>query len=186
MAAVAMSSMGKLKLPIRRAEPEGVRPAVHVSPAVAGKAWTIRRSQTGFTLMELMIVVAIVAILAAVALPAYQNSVMKTWRSKATSCVTEMAQGMERRFTGAMNYGGTDATDALPPNTCTTDDGMAQRYAFSFHEDPDNPFVLQAEAQGTQAARDERCHILRINQRGLRTVINDDGEVVEEGAGLCW
>ena len=40
----------------------------------------------GFTLIEIMIVVAIVAILAAIALPSYQSSVTKTWRNKAASC----------------------------------------------------------------------------------------------------
>nr|WP_240624256.1 type IV pilin protein [Chromatocurvus halotolerans] len=116
------------------------------------------------------------------ALPAYQDSVTKTWRNKAASCLTEMAQSMERRFSGAMSYAGpTGAADQLPPNTCTTDDGMAQRYAFSFTADPgDTEFELQAEPQGTQAARDERCGTLTIDQTGLRSVSG------EGDAGLCW
>ena len=180
MAAVAMSST--VSHPLERAELEAVRPAAHVSPAVAGKAWTGRRSQTGFTLMELMIVVAIVAILAAVALPAYQNSVMKTWRSKATACLTEMAQSMERRFTGAMSYEGpTGAPAQLPPNTCTTDDGMAQHYAFSFTADPTaTDFELQAVPQGSQATQDARCGTLTIDETGTRDASGT------AGAAMCW
>ena len=140
------------------------------------------RAQRGFTLIELMIVVVIVAILAAVALPSYQGSVTKTWRNKATACLTEMAQGMERRFTAQLSYAGPAGTPGLlPPNTCTIEDGMAQRYAFDFTADPTaNLFTLRATPQGDQAARDTLCGTLTIDQTGLRA---------ESGTGdvnLCW
>jgi len=128
--------------------------------------------QHGFTLIELMIVLVIVAILAAVALPAYQNTVMKTWRNKGIACLAEMSQSMERRFTGQLNYLGPVGTPGqLPPNTCTVDDGMAQRYTFSFTADPTaTQFTLQAVPQGAQAAQDTLCATLTINEVGVRTV----------------
>lgn len=142
----------------------------------------VRRSQKGFTLIEIMIVVAIVAILAAIALPSYQNSITKTWRNKAASCLTEMAQSMERRFTAAMSYAGAaGAPGALPPNACIVEDGMAARYAFDFVANPTaNAFTLRATPQGAQAANDGLCAILTIDQAGIRTV---------SGTGLvddCW
>ena len=131
----------------------------------------------GFTLIELMIVVAIVAILAAVALPAYQNTVMKTWRNKAVACLAEMSQSMERRFTGQLNYlGPAGAAGQLPPNTCTTDDNMAERYAFSFTADPTATlFTLQAVPQGIQLAQDVGCATLTMDQSGTRTVSGASG-----------
>lgn len=151
--------------------------AVEINPRV-------KNGQGGFTLMELMIVVAIVAILAAVALPAYQDSVTKTWRNKAAACLTEMSQSMERRFTGAMSYDVPEGARELPPNTCTTDDGMAARYAFSFDDLGDAVFTLQAVPQGVQATNDgSRCGTLRITETGLRTARVEDEEVV---GARCW
>ena len=53
----------------------------------------------GFTLIELMVVVAIIAILAAIAYPSYTNHVVKTRRAAATACVMEAAHFMERYYT---------------------------------------------------------------------------------------
>ncbi|MEE4110012.1 MAG: type IV pilin protein [Halieaceae bacterium] len=132
--------------------------------------------QAGFTLIEIMIVLAIIAILAAVALPGYQDSVRKTWRNKATSCLTEMAQSMERRFTANMSYVGA----ALPGNACVVEDGMAARYAFDFVAAPAaNAFELRATPQGAQVA-DTICAILTINQVGVRTVSGTGG------VNDCW
>ncbi|WOJ93466.1 type IV pilin protein [Congregibacter variabilis] len=136
----------------------------------------------GFTLIEMMIVVAIIAILASIALPSYQDSVRKGWRRKASACLIEMAQGMERRYSTAMSFV-PDPNDpsALPPQTCTIDDRMAERYAFSFTADPTaNAYDLRAVPQGGQAVGDARCGTLSINQLGVRSV--SGGAVVED----CW
>ena len=142
----------------------------------------LRRRGAGYTLIELMIVVAIVAILVAVGLPAYQNSVMKTWRGKASACLTELAQGMERRFSAALSYEGPTATpQQLPPSACTTEDGMAQRYAFDFTADPTAiAFTLRATPQGEQAGRDTACAILTIDETGQRTASGT------AGVDICW
>ncbi len=73
--------------------------------------------QGGFTLIELMIVVAVIAILAAIAYPSYQDSVRKGRRGEAKSDLVELAQAMERCFTQNNSYHGcasiADATDTL-------------------------------------------------------------------------
>lgn len=57
------------------------------------------RMQRGFTLIELMIVVAIVGILAAIAYPSYRDSVRKTQRTDAKVTVSRLAAGQERYYT---------------------------------------------------------------------------------------
>ena len=65
------------------------------------------RSNTGFTLIELMIVVAIVAIIAAVALPSYQDYVLRGKITEATSGLSELRLRAEKRFADNRSYEGT-------------------------------------------------------------------------------
>ena len=69
------------------------------------------RPSLGFTLIELMIVVAIVAILAAIALPSYNESVRRGRRAEAQTQILQAAQFLERRYTTDGNYGTTLPTD---------------------------------------------------------------------------
>lgn len=71
-----------------------------------------RKSNGGFTLIELMIVVAVVAILAAVAYPSYTESVRKSRRADAQSVLLEAAQFLERFHTENNRY---DQNTATPP-----------------------------------------------------------------------
>lgn len=63
-----------------------------------------RRFSVGFTLIEIMVVVAIVGILAAVAYPAYTDSVAKGKRSEARAAVMDLLQQQERYFTQMNSY----------------------------------------------------------------------------------
>jgi type IV pilus assembly protein PilE len=69
--------------------------------------------QYGFTLVEVMIVVAIIGILAAIAFPAYTESVAKGRRSKATSQLMQAQQWMERFYSENYAYD-KDTTNASP------------------------------------------------------------------------
>ncbi len=140
------------------------------------------RVARGFTLIELMIVVAIVAILAAVAYPSYLNYVQKTRRATATGCLTELAQWMERNYTTCLRYDRTGAgcgtaldTAALPALSCRADLGTS--YAFSFVANPTtSAYTLQAVPGGAQAG-DTRCGTLTLTQTGARGAASATG---------CW
>lgn len=84
------------------------------------------RLQRGFTLIELMIVVAVVGILAAVAYPAYTDSILKSRRAQGRTAVAELLQQQERYMTQRNCYlgfttsaaGTATATAPLPATAC--------------------------------------------------------------------
>ena len=94
---------------------------------------------SGFTLIELMIVVAIVGILSAIAYPSYQQHVRSSRRADAQAALSELAQFMERRFTETNSY----AAAGPLPFTQSPRDGTAV-YNLTLPAVAANTFTLQA------------------------------------------
>ena len=141
---------------------------------------TAKQHSRGFTLIELMIVVAIIAILAAIAYPSYQNHVIKTRRGAAAACALEAAQFMERFYTTNLRYdqnrGGVAV--ALPDLACETEIG--DFYDIALKAVDKRSYVIEAAPKGAQATKDTKCGTLSINQVGAKTV-SGTGNVAD-----CW
>jgi type IV pilus assembly protein PilE len=132
---------------------------------------SFRHRVRGFTLIELMITVAVVAILAAVAIPSYQQHILKSRRAQAKADLVEAAQLLERYHTVQNTYVGF----ALP-FTQSPRDG-ASRYTLSLGNASATAFTLTA-APGTTQSKD-KCGTMTLDQVGRKT---PDNATVEG----CW
>jgi type IV pilus assembly protein PilE len=135
----------------------------------------MKNRNSGFTLIELMITVAIVAILAAIALPIYERHVIKTRRTLAKGCLIEIGQFMERQYTTSMSY----ATATIPATSCISD--LASQYTFSFvtGQPTATTYTVNATPIGAQL-HDTQCAELGLNQAGVRTVSGT------QSSTECW
>lgn len=120
----------------------------HFNTGTARHGRAVRRVD-GFTLIELMIVVAIVGILAAIAYPAYQDQVRKTRRADAQGALVELAQFMERVYTQNNTYkpGG---ADPVLPFTEAPKDGTTKYYNLGFQANAGASYTLRATPKGAQ------------------------------------
>lgn len=129
----------------------------------------------GFTLIELMIVVAIVAILAAVAYPSYQEYIARSRRADAKTVLLENAQFLERFYTQNGTYVG-----AVLPVTEAPKEGSTKFYNISFVVDATaTAFQIQAVPKNGQAG--DKCGKLRVNQSNQKSVADATLSSTE-----CW
>ena len=122
-------------------------------------------SSRGFTLVELMIVVAIVGILAAVAYPSYQDSVRKSRRADGKTALLQSVQVAERWFTQNNTYVGT-------PVAAASAEG---HYTLAFTVLTATTFTITATPVGAQDS--DPCGALTI------TELNEKGPELPD---YCW
>lgn len=135
-------------------------------PSIMGK-----RTAAGFTLIEVMVVVAIVGILASIALPSYLEHQRKARRAAGAACVSAVAQAMERHYTTALTY-------TTAPAVATLDDRCEPEVLTFYNIGRNNlaakTYTITAAPFGRQNG--DTCGTLSLNQAGVKT----------PGTAGCW
>ncbi len=136
----------------------------------------MQRTRSGFTLIELMMVVAIIALLVAIAFPLFTDQIDQTRRTDAMTGLNNTAQRLERCYTLENDY---TACDLDEGDTFDSPEGHFEIEVTGLES---QTFLLTATTQGVQA-RDEDCRSYTLDQAGRRTAATAGGDDNTED---CW
>lgn len=143
----------------------------------------VRRCHRGFTLVELMVVVTVVAILAAIALPAYRDQVRRANRSEGQSMLQNAAAAQERFFSNNNTYSANMTQLGFIANPAISENGY---YSVSAAACAGGViatcYVVTAQNQGGQED-DNRCESMTLDNRGSKGATDAGGG---DTTAQCW
>ena len=139
----------------------------------------------GFTLIELMIVVAVVAILTSIAYPAYTKSILKGKRAEGRTALTELMQQQERYMTQNNTYlafsnaAGTTTPASVPFKTFSGDTPTKAAYYLSASACPSSTITECVQVSAEPVRSDPEAGTLQVLSTSTKTCTGTNTSV-------CW
>ena len=133
----------------------------------------------GFTLLEVLMVIGILAILTAIAVPSYQDSIRRGHRSEARATVLQAAQFMERVRTERNTYAPGGVAPTLPGSLAQLPVSGAARYTVTVSAVTATTYTISAQPAGVMAG--DVCGNLSVDETGQRGYSGGSGTML-----LCW
>ncbi len=145
-----------------------------------------KKNTRGFTLIEVMIALAVVAILSAIAYPSYVDQLRQSRRADSAAALVSLAQAMERYYTVNGTYRGAAASgnDTGAPRifaTTSPTDGGDAFYNLTISAATVSTFTVQASPTGAQAG--DECGSFTLTNNGRKNVAGADAGVTWDD---CW
>ncbi|HEY8570196.1 type IV pilin protein [Microbulbifer sp.] len=137
------------------------------------------KKQNGFTLIELMIVVAIIGIIAGIAYPSYMESVRKSNRADAKASLNDVAHRLQRCFTTYNAYNNANCAVAESLKDGATLNSGESLYTISAVLDATTYTLTAAPVTGKSQASDSKCASLTLTNTGIRNATGSLG-------ADCW
>jgi type IV pilus assembly protein PilE len=126
------------------------------------------RKYAGFTIIELMLVVAVAGVLALVAIPSFVDSIRKGRRADAVAALAQVQQAQERWRSNNTTYATslTALPSATPPGLGLRATSSQDYYTISIDAADDNSYTATAAAvSGKSQSNDTHCTVMRIRLR---------------------
>lgn len=140
----------------------------------------------GFSLIELIVVMAIMGILTTMAYPSYKNYIVRAHRSDGQSALLDLAIRLEQFYAEHNRYqtatlGTGAATDIL--STTTSPENY---YTLSITKASANEYALKATPKGVQARLDTNCQSLTLNSQGAKGIASGPAGAPAGLIENCW
>lgn len=142
------------------------------------------RLYLGFTLIELMVTVAIVGILVAVATPAYVNYYAQSYRSDVLRELVRVVNRQEEYFADQLTYTADMTQLGMDADPYVVESGLYTiDVVTTGSTDLTQSYLLRATAKSKQANNDPSCKSISIDHLGKKSAVDSDGN---DSTSTCW